>query len=377
MPRDPEKEYDRKARLIFVLHLLNCNTHGLTLKAVASHCGVSIRTTRRDLKALDAEFGAKFGKEDGRWVLMPGAVLPPVLFSLPEAMAVFMAVRLLLAQSSVYNRDIETTFTKLGAVVPPILRSEIARTLDWMRRHRPDGTMVKMLNIISRCWIERRRVKIRYWTLNALTAEERVIEPYFVQPSAIEHAVYVFAFCHVRREIRTFRLDRIIEAQALTDTYEIPPGFDANEYLTSFWSVTTTGEPRVVKLRFRKEVARIAAETFWHPSQVTEMQTDGSAVVTMKLALTRDLVSFVLGWSDMVEVLQPEALRRKVVGAARHLLEMYEEAQTFTLPAPLGAAQPAPPEVAEPGAVEAHEPLRAPSFTASQLPLFDDSTGSR
>jgi len=374
MPQNPEKEYDRKARLLFVLHLLNCNSRGLALEAIAGHCNVSTRTTRRDLHALEAEFDAKLSKEDGRWVLMPGTVLPPVLFTLPEAMAIFMAARLLLAQSSVYNHDIETTFTKLGAVVSPALRGEIGKTLDWMRRHRPDGAMVKMLNIVSQCWAGRRQVRIKYWTLNALTAEERVIEPYFVQPSALEHAVYVIAFCHLRREIRIFRLDRIIEAEALENTYEIPPGFDADEYLNAYWSITAAGEPKTVKLRFRREVARIATETVWHHSQVTELQTDGSAVVTMKLALTRDLISFILGWSGMVEVLQPATLRQKVADAARHVLQMYEEPRGGTAP---GWASPEPQEltprqIAEGRAPDAaRETRRATGFTPSQLTLFE------
>jgi len=347
MPKNPEKDYDRKARLLFLLHLMTHHSRGLTLEAIAERCNVSIRTTRRDLHGLEAEWGAKFYKEDDRWVLLPGMVLPPVLFNPPEAMAIFMAARLLLAQSSVYNHDIETTFTKLGSVVQPALRAEIGKTLDWMRRHRPDSAAVKMLNVVSQCWTERCRVRIKYWTLNAASAEVRVIDPYFIQPSALEHAVYVIAFCHLRHEIRVFRLDRIIEAQALDETFEIPTDFDADEYLNAYWSVTATGEPKTVRLRFRPEVARIARETVWHHSQVTEPLTDGSAVVTMKLAPTRDLVSFILGWSDMVEVLQPAGLRQRVAEAAKHVLKLYRQ-DAVTPAAQPESAEEAPEVVPQP-----------------------------
>jgi len=375
MPKNPEKDYDRKARLLFLLHLMTHNPDGLTLEAIADHCRVSTRTSRRDLRGLEAEYGAKFYKEDGRWVMLPGAVLPPVLFSPPEAMAIFMSARLLMAQSGVFNHDFETAFTKLSTVVPAPLRGEIGNTLDWMRRHRPEGAMVKMLNIISQCWTERRRVRIKYWTLNALASEVRVIEPYFVQPSALEHAVYVIAFCHLRHEMRTFRLDRIIEAQALDETYQIPADFNADDYLDAYWSVTVTGEPKTVKLRFRREVARIAGETVWHHSQVTEPQTDGCAIVTMRLALTRDLISFILGWSDMVEVLQPATLRQKVADAARHVLAMYEEPQTL---AAMGPSYLAPQPVTRPQIVESraadavYGARQAPGFTPAQLPLFEE-----
>ena len=321
---NPDKEYDRKIRVLFLLHLLTCNSRGLTIEAIARHCNVSRRTVYRDLAGLEAEFDAKFAKEEDRYVLLPGTTLPPVLVTTPEAMAIFMAARLLLQQSSVYNQHIESTFTKLGSIVRPPLRDEIMKTLQWMKRHRPDGATVKMLNIVSQCWNERRQARIRYWPLNASASEVRTIEPYFIQPSALEHAVYVIAQCRLRNELRVFRLDRILEAQALESTYVIPDTFDANEYLNAYWSMTATGEPRTVKLRFRPEVARIARETVWHDSQVTEPQMDGSALVTMKLALTRDLVSFILGWSDMVQVLSPRALRTDVARAAHKVLGLYD-----------------------------------------------------
>ncbi len=375
---NPDTEYDRKLRVLFLLHLLNCNSNGLTIAAIAQRCGVSRRTVYRDIDGLESIFGARVTKNGNRYILLPGTALPPVLVTTPEAMAIFMAARLLLQQSSVYNQYIESTFTKLGSIVRPPLRDEIMKTLRWMKRHRPDGATVKMLTIISQCWNERRQVKIRYWPLNAAGSEVRIIEPYFIQPSALEHAVYVIAHCCLRNELRVFRLDRVLEAQALDCTYAIPDSFDANEYLNAYWSITASGEPRTVKLRFRPEVARVARETVWHDSQVTESQMDGSAIVTMKLALTRDLVSFVLGWSDMVQVLAPQALRAEVARSARRVLGLYDVRESPESPQymPGPAKQTVvPPETAPSFADQASgEPLLGREVDGMQLALFDTSS---
>lgn len=339
-----ERERDRIMRALLLIHLLNCNRHGLTVERMASHCNVSARTIYRDLIGLEA-FGAKTYKDDDRYLLVPGQVLPPVMFTMPEAMAIFMATRLLLQQSSVYNHDIETAFTKLGSVVPESLRDHIMKTLEWMQRRRVDATAVKKLNIVSQCWTEHRQVRIRYLPLNASTAETRVIEPYFIQPSALARAVYIIANCRLRNGLRIFRLDRILEAVALDQTYVIPDSFDANEYLSGYWSITATGTPRTVKLRFRPEIARIAAETVWHDSQVTEAGMDDSVTITMRLAITHELVSFVLGWADMVEVLEPPALQRDVAKAARRIYDMYrrDEPAATSLPAQSSADSPPAP----------------------------------
>lgn len=324
--------YDRAARLVYVLHILNYHPHGLRASQIAEQCGVDKRTTYRDLHALE-EF-AKVGlwQEDGRWGLPEGAFLPPVSFTVPEAMTIFMAARLLLSQSNAYNRNIETTFQRLGGIVPVPLRDEIRKTLSWMRRRKPNEQAAHTLDELSRCWTQRKRARIRYWTLNRQHAVERVIEPYFIQPAALEHAIYVIGYCHLRREVRIFRLNRIHDVQPLDEDYEIPGDFDANVYLSPYWGITATGEPQTIKLRFHPDVARIARETLWHDSQVTEPQLDGSALVTMKLAITTDLMSFILGWSDMVEVMAPQALRRQVMSAAQSIHAIYNGQETTSLP---------------------------------------------
>ena len=326
-----ERDRDRMMRVQLIAILLNCNKYGLTAEQLASQCGVSKRTIYRDFEALES-ISMPVYNDGNRYFLMPGATLPAVTFTVPEAMAVFMAIRLLLQHSSVYNQHIASTFTKLASVVPPPLSEEILKTLQWMRLRRADETAVKVLNIVSQSWIDRRQVRIRYWSLGGDSYEERTIEPYFIQPSALEHAIYIIAYCRLRGDLRVFRLDRIAEATALESPYSIPESFDANEFLNSFWSITATGKPRTVKLRFHPHVARIAAETVWHSSQTTASQTDGSAVVTIKVALTRDLVAFVLGWSDMVKVLAPRELQVRVAGAARRVQQIYSEAGSTGLP---------------------------------------------
>lgn len=358
-----ERERDRIMRSLLLIHLLNCNKQGLTVESMAAHCNVSIRTIYRDLIGLE-DFGAKVYKDGGRFLLVPGQVLPPIMFTMPEAMAIFMATRLLLQQSSVYNHDIETAFTKLGSVVPTPLRAEVMRTLEWMQHRRVDATAVKKLNIVSQCWTERKQVRMRYLPLNASVAQTRVIEPYFIQPSALARAIYIIANCRLRNGLRIFRLDRVLEVQALDTDYEIPAWFDANEYLSGYWSITATGTPRTVKLRFRPEIARIATETVWHDTQVTEAAMDGSVIVTMRLAITHDLVSFVLGWADMVEVLEPPALQRDLAKAARKIHEMYRAVE----PEAIRVAPESGEDRSEPSPQTVNSATRTPSEV--QLELF-------
>ncbi len=318
-------DYDRKARLLDVLYLFTSNPNGIRPQKIAERCGVSLRTTYRDFQALQDQMHVPLWQDNatGLWGITPGTYLPPVAFSRPEAMAIFLAARLLLAQHRVYNPDVATTFRKLSGILDAPLREEIRKTLEWMERRKADDRLVSTLNVLTDCWLRRKRARIRYWTLGRAEAVNRIIEPYFIHPSVVSNATYVIAFCHRRGRVLVFRLDRIEDIRVLDEEYEVPGDFNANVYLSPYFDITTAGEPHTVKLRFDARVARIAHETVWHDSQVTQPQTDGSAVVTMKLAITPDVISFVLGWSDMVEVLSPVSLRRSVARAAQRIQRLY------------------------------------------------------
>ena len=363
--------YDRKARLLNVLYILISHPHGIRACELASRCGVHVRTTYRDLDALQEHMDVKLWQDRaaGLWGIVEGTYLPPVAFSRPEAMAIFLAARLLLAQHRVYNPHIATTFRKLSAVVDAPLRDEVRKTLDWMEKRKTNPRLVDTLNTLTECWLQRRQARIRYWTLGRAAPIERVIEPYFIHPSVLSNATYIIAYCHLRRHILVFRLDRVEDVTCLEERYEVPDDFDANVYLSPYFDITATGEPQVVKLRFNEQVARIARETAWHDSQITEPQTDGSAIVTMNVAITTDLVSFVLGWSDMVEVLRPASLRRRVARVARRVAALYGEAPgvSSTTGSPAGVKSSVPPAGA----------LHAGRTAGRQLELFGTDPRAR
>jgi predicted DNA-binding transcriptional regulator YafY len=238
-------------------------------------------------------------------------------------MTIFIASRLLLGYSNVYNPSVGSALLKLSSIVPVPLREQIRDTIAWMEKQNADERFLRVLESLARAWIDRRRVKIWYWTLGEEEPAERIIEPYFIQPAAQEHANYIVGYCHHAGEIRTFKLERIRTVEILKERYDMPKDFDPNEYLGSAFGITVGGKPKTVKLRFAPELARIADETTWHGSQSVQKQLGGSAVVTMKVPVTVQLESFILGWGDKVEVLEPRELRQRIAKTAQSTADLY------------------------------------------------------
>jgi predicted DNA-binding transcriptional regulator YafY len=312
----------KSARLLHIIYLLNQNPQGITAKELAQKCEMSTRTIYRDFYDLEA-MGIKTWEEGARRVLAPGQFLPPINFTIPEAMTIFIASRLLLSYINANNPNITSTFSKLNLVVPSPIKEQITKTMEWMQQQKANEKFCRNLEMLSRAWIDRRKAKIWYWTLGERSPKERIIEPYFIQPAAVEHANYVIAYCHLSKEIRTFKIERIRGVELLDECYTVPQDFDANKYLGTAWGITIYGRAETVKLKFSPEIARIAEETVWHPSQVTQMQLDGSAIVKFNLAITNQLESFILGWGEQVEVLEPARLRRRIAKVAREISGIY------------------------------------------------------
>jgi len=321
-----KREQDRVLRLVALQNLLCKNPKGVTLEEMAEECGVSERTIRRDLEVLE-QVPVPIYQEDGRYRVCEGHFLPPIHFTRPEVMALFLAVRLLLSYSNSFNPSVQSAFSRLCiAIEDPVLKDYIRQTLDWMSRQKRDDHFIHVMNRLTDAWLKRHPVEIRYRSLEAARAEDRVIEPYFVQPAAREHANYVIGYCRKNRGIRTYKVERIEDIKVLeAEKYHIRPDFDPNEHLSSVWGMTIYGQKQMVRLKFSGALARVARETVWHRSQTTAPGPVDSTIVTLHVPVTAELVNFVLGWGEDVEVLEPASLRNRVAETAGRMLSMYRK----------------------------------------------------
>ena len=310
-------------RLIKIWLLLYQNPLRFTAKDIGEKYGVDVRTIYRDLDALQNQLGVPISEEGSKRGIAEGYHLPPIRFSLPEALNVFLSARLMLSYAHRYDPNIEATFFKLNSVIPSPLREQIQKTMDWMHTLTRDERYLRTLTELAKAWVEQHRVTITYRAFDAEKAIERKIEPYFIEPAAMGHASYVVAYCHYAGAIRNFRIGRIESIRITNETYTIPADFDANRYFGPAWGVSVEGEVKTIRLRFAKGVARLVEETVWHPSQVLERRKDGSLVMTLLVMDTLEFFRWILWWGEDVEVLEPPEIRDGTLETAEAVREVY------------------------------------------------------
>jgi len=220
-------------RVLTVLELLQAHA-SLGGAELAERVGVDRRTVRRyivELEALGVPIRTTRGR-DGHYALMPGYKLPPLMFSNDETLALSVGLRVArdLGLSDM-TPAVASAQAKLDRVMPKALRRKIGNldavvSLDLSHPQAVSGS--EYFAEITRCSSAQQRVQLTYRAADGKVSE-REIDPYGV--GYLHGAWYVVGYCHTRRDLRSFRLDRIGAAVAVPRTFSMPKAFDILKYL--------------------------------------------------------------------------------------------------------------------------------------------------
>src|SRR5690606_25352499 len=169
---------------------------------------------------------------DGAYTLVAGFKLPPMMFTDDEALALaigLLAVRELGIAEAV--PAVDTAQAKLDRVMPESVKFRLADIDGTIRLNIANPYRASAdvpLGTLCAAAQARRRVRLRYESpASGMTTRE--FDPYGI--SYQRGRWYAVGMCHLRADMRTFRLDRIAEAVELDTGFERPDGFDVLDYL--------------------------------------------------------------------------------------------------------------------------------------------------
>jgi len=221
--------YHPTTRVLAVLALLQA--HGrMSGSELAGRLEVNIRTLRRYIIMLQ-DLGIPIEAERGRngaYVLSAGFKLPPMMFTNEEALALTVGLisarHLNLADT---DRAVESAFAKLERVMPLELKSRVRAltetiTLDPNRASSTPPSEAVLSTMSSAAQLQQ-RVHIGYHP-NQGEDTERDFDPYGL--TYYLQKWYVVGYCHLRQDLRSFRLDRITRIDTINAHFKRPEGFD-------------------------------------------------------------------------------------------------------------------------------------------------------
>ncbi len=112
--------------------------------------------------------------------------------------------------------------------------------------------------------------------------------------------------------LRIYSLDRFVDMEELDERFELPKGFDAEEYFHNYFGVIIGEAPEDVRIRVVPDQVKYFRTLPLHWSQKETVQEDGSSVFSYRIAPTFDFVQEILSHGADVEVLAPAELRERI-----------------------------------------------------------------
>ena len=206
----------RSERLLDLLQVLRRHRQPVSGRRLAEETGVSLRTLYRDIASLQAQ-GAHIEGEPGvGYVLRPGFMLPPMMFSEEEIEALVLGSRWVAKRT---DRRLASAaadaLAKIAAVLPPDLKEKLdASTL--LVGPRPPLAESVDLGLLRKAIRNERKLDMRY-SDNDGRDSRRTVWPFAL--GFFEEARVLVAWCELRQDFRHFRTDRIAEVTVVDNRY--------------------------------------------------------------------------------------------------------------------------------------------------------------
>ena len=312
--------YSPTTRLLTVLELLQSHNQ-MSGSELARRLGVDTRTVRRYIVMLQ-DMGIPVEAErgpQGGYQLRRGYRLPPLMFTDAEAIA--LSLGLLVIREFRFPVDaaaVEGALAKTERVMPKKLLDQArglqeAITFNFLLPPvQPKSDSVPLLSLAVR---QRQRVQLHYQSWHGHESQ-REFDPYGIVVN--EGYWYVAGYCHLRSDMRTFRLDRIIALKPAEGSFELPEDFDPLEHVLSSLALMPGTMPVEVLIQTSLDRAQQAI-----PADLGTLEETKQGVLFRRAATQLEWIAhFLLTVDEPMIVQQPAELRDMMRKLAARALQM-------------------------------------------------------
>jgi proteasome accessory factor B len=292
---------------------------------LAREIEVVTKTISRDIEFMRDRLGLPIeydGRRYGYHYTEEVSSFPTLQITEGELVALLIAEKALQQyRGTNFEKPLVSAFKKMQASLPDTISLNFA---DWDQtisfRHSAEPILsLEIFDALAKATAKHQQLQLDYRKPGGKSAEPRIVDPYHL--GNINGEWFLFAWDHLRKDIRTFVPARILAATPTGKSFARPAKFSVEKILRdSFGVVSGTGEHRVV-IRFDAYAADYIREKRWHPSQELRELKDGGLELRLKLSSIGEIQRWVLGWGGSATVLEPKELIDSVRQAAERILK--------------------------------------------------------
>jgi predicted DNA-binding transcriptional regulator YafY len=312
--------YSPTTRLLTVLELLQSYKQ-MSGTEIARRLEVDVRTVRRYIVMLQ-DMGIPIEAErgvHGAYQLQRGYKLPPLMFTDDEAVSLTLGLLAIREFRFPVNVEaIEGALAKTERVMPEKLLMQ-ARALQeaivFNVLSPPTRLQNEFVATLSSAIQQRQQLHLRYLSFHG-EESERAFDPYGI----VFHDGYWYTsgYCHLREDLRTFRIDRIAALEPLEASFERPADFDVLSHVMNSLASIPGPYPVEILLKTSLEQARQAIP----PAVGVLEETEDGVILRRAVRQLEWMAYFLIGLDFPVVVIEPQELRDVIRQIAHKLLQM-------------------------------------------------------
>ena len=250
---------------------------------------------------------------------LPKKVLFPTLNLVEEEKrALFEGYKYLLARNDfMYKKCFSDAMQKISCSTMQSETSQNTIIANHFPLVMPQEEIEKRYFAISQCISTATVLEIEYLSLkNEITS--RSIQPYKLY--MYNNAWFVIGYDETRKDIRYFKLNRIQKFNITDRSFiSIPSTFNEKDYLDDY-GMKNNGEWYPIKLKLTGNFAMLVKERIYGKNQTVESVDKNTTILSVEMQNKYDIVSFVLGFRDQCEVLEPEWLRESIHAICKKII---------------------------------------------------------
>jgi|Deesub1362A_J573_1020465.scaffolds.fasta_scaffold00230_12 proteasome accessory factor B len=287
--------------LMIILNKLE-NKEKVTVRSLMEELEVSERTVHRYLNTLQiGGFPIKYDRKRETYCFEEGYTLSKPDLTLEESLAFALSKKLMKSLGPGFEKRLSDIEKKLSMKDAKLQEQFLLKGPE-----QPEA-IKGMIEEITGAIKNFRVIELTYKSAYSDRESVRKVEPYYL---FFDNDIwYLRGYCHLRKELRTFALDRVISVRPLNKHF-VPEKISPDEDISGAFGPVVGGKPVEVILRFDAPIKPFVSRKKWHRSQKLKELEDGGVEMRFRVNGLAGIKPWIYQWLPHVKVIAPEELKR-------------------------------------------------------------------
>ncbi len=311
---------ERMLRIHQALHSSSYpNAHTL-----ARELEVSAKSIQRDVEFMRSRLNLPIAYDSSRFGYFyteDVKAFPTLQITEGELVALVVAEKALRQyRGTSFEQPLLSALRKMEQSLPDTISlslNDIAQTISFRTRAEPILDL-EIFDALAKATAGRRQIEITYRKPGQRRADQRIVDPHHL--ANINGEWFLFAFDHLRNDLRTFVPARIKAVRPTGKSFQRQQAFSLEKRLRGSFGVQSGHGNFEVVIRFNERVADFIREKKWHDSQQLRELKSGGVELRLTLSSLAEVGRWVLSWGGDAVVVRPAELAQLVRQAAQKVL---------------------------------------------------------